>query len=264
MKFSIIIPAYNVEKTIDRAIKSIIKQTFHDYEIIVINDNSRDNTSECVKKYKQVKLIENKEQLKAGGSRNVGIENSQGEYIIFLDADDYFYDENVLAKINDNMQNATYEMLYLGFIKNIDGEFKESYIPMQEQENKENRLLKWKYPNVWDVCWNREFINNNNMRFEEKRYIAEDALFYFQGIIKANKFKVIDIISHIYTINSNSLSTTTQITFEKMYDFYYMISQLYKFTVTVPEIYKKIFLKKIREQIDYANRLATKLEKSQK
>lgn len=260
MRFSIIVPAYNAEKTINRAIDSVHNQTFKDYEIIIVDDNSNDRTYEVIRRNEKVHILKNNEQLKAGGSRNVGIKNAKGEYIVFLDADDYFADNNVLEKIDENIGNEQYDMIYLGFQKNVDGELGEKFIPTLDQVNREIRLNKWKYPNVWDICWNREFIVKNNLEFIEKKYIAEDALFYYQGLMKAQNVKSTDIISHIYIKNLKGKSATAEITFEKMDDFYYMIAETYKFVNTLPEEDRKQFLGAIREEVNYANRLSLKLE----
>ena len=96
MKFSIIIPAYNAEKEIERTLQSIQNQTFTDYETIVVNDASTDDTAKIVSKYKDVILINNPKNIKAGGSRNRGIENAKGDYIVFLDSDDWIA-ENCLC-----------------------------------------------------------------------------------------------------------------------------------------------------------------------
>ncbi|MFC1771196.1 glycosyltransferase family 2 protein [Candidatus Margulisiibacteriota bacterium] len=84
---SVIIPVYNGKDCIQRAIKSVLAQTYKHFEIIVIDDGSIDNTSDQVKIFPEVKLIQQK-NLGASKARNVGIELAQGKYIAFLDADD--------------------------------------------------------------------------------------------------------------------------------------------------------------------------------
>ena len=90
-KTSIIIPAYNAQSYIERAIESALRQTYDDIEIIIINDGSTDKTGEIIEEYSQkhtnIKVI----STDNGGvsrARNIGIDNSSGEYIVFLDADD--------------------------------------------------------------------------------------------------------------------------------------------------------------------------------
>lgn len=83
---SVIIPAYNAEKTIEACLDSIMNQTYRNYEVIVVDDSSVDNTSTIIKKY-PVKLIRAPKNLMAGGARNLGLKYAQGEIIAFTDAD---------------------------------------------------------------------------------------------------------------------------------------------------------------------------------
>ena len=91
---SIIIPVYNVEKYLRKCLDSCINQTFKDIEIIVVNDCSPDNSAEIMKEYEQkypdiVRCIYLDKNIKLGGARNKGVEIARGEYIIFVDSDDY-------------------------------------------------------------------------------------------------------------------------------------------------------------------------------
>lgn len=99
-KVSVIIPAYNAEKHIEQTILSVLKQTHQDFEIIVINDGSTDNTRDIILSIKdsRIKLID-KENSGVSDSRNIGIENAKGDYIAFLDADDYWLEKNLELKI---------------------------------------------------------------------------------------------------------------------------------------------------------------------
>src|SRR5574344_864029 len=90
-KISVIIPAYNASSTIDETIKSVLNQTITNIELIVIDDNSSDNTLEVLKKYKNIKVLKNKKRLGPALTRNRGIEISTGSFIAFIDADDIWY-----------------------------------------------------------------------------------------------------------------------------------------------------------------------------
>ena len=95
---SIVMPAYNSEKTIIKSIKSILDQSYHNWELLVVDDGSTDKTEKIVldyiKKDKRIKLIKNSGKG-VSSARNAGIDKSEGEYICFLDSDD-LYSENVL------------------------------------------------------------------------------------------------------------------------------------------------------------------------
>ena len=96
MKFSLIVPVYNSEKTISRCVDSIIKQSFSDYELILVNDGSKDKSLELCeeyeRKYKNIRVI-NKENGGASSARNAGLDVAEGDYILFSDSDDYVEQE---------------------------------------------------------------------------------------------------------------------------------------------------------------------------
>ena len=96
---SIIIPAYNAEKTIDEAIQSVFQQTYQKWELIIINDCSSDKTEEFVKKYldqnNKIIFLNNEKNLGVSATRNKGIAASKGEWIAFLDSDDKWNSEKL-------------------------------------------------------------------------------------------------------------------------------------------------------------------------
>ena len=98
MKISIIVPIYNVEKYLERCINSLINQTYKNIEIILVNDGSTDNSLIICEKYKNIDsriILVNKENGGLSDARNVGIDNSSGNYITFIDSDDYIDDDYV-------------------------------------------------------------------------------------------------------------------------------------------------------------------------
>lgn len=115
-KVSVIIPTYNREKTIKRAIRSVLNQTLQDFEIIVVDDCSRDHTLEVVKKLqkedKRIKLIAlDKNSGGPAKPRTIGVQNSTGEYIAFLDSDDIYMPENLRRKSKILDENPKIEIV---------------------------------------------------------------------------------------------------------------------------------------------------------
>jgi len=251
-RFSIIMAAYNAEKEIERSIKSVLNQKFKDYEFIVVNDASTDRTSEIVSKYSDIKLINHTENKRAGGARNTGIENATGEYIIFLDSDDVFADENVLSRINEKIGNDIPDVIYLGFEAIGDG-FEGEFIPTEHNSMKENRIIEWNYANVWDVVWNRDFLNKNNIRFVEKKYF-EDFVFYYTGVLKSSSYKYTDFVSITYS-SGRTDSMTTLINPKKIKDLYYNMEILLDIYNDLENEYKKFIPYILKDHNDYANRL---------
>jgi len=109
IKFSIIIPAHNEEETIGRCIKSVLDQTFKDFEIIISNDGSTDKTQEIVEKIllkdKRIKIINRKQGHSAAFARNRGAEKAKGKVLVFLDAD-CTISKNFLDKINQSLNKG--------------------------------------------------------------------------------------------------------------------------------------------------------------
>lgn len=112
---SIIIPLYNSEIFIEETIESVLKQTYKEWEMIIVNDCSKDKGMKIVKKYsekdKRIKLFNNKINLGGAGTRNVAIKNAQGKYIAFLDSDD-IWKENKLEKQIKFMEKNNYDFSY--------------------------------------------------------------------------------------------------------------------------------------------------------
>lgn len=117
IKYSIIIPNYNSSKWIKRCLDSILEQTYKNYEIIIVDDMSTDNSVEIIKEYLSwnIWLIELKEKRYNGGTRNVGVENATGDYILFLDCDDYLYSKDSLEQLNRVIEQNKVDLIRLSF-----------------------------------------------------------------------------------------------------------------------------------------------------
>lgn len=238
--FSIIIPAFNAQEFIEECLESILNQTYNNYEAIIIDDKSTDNTQEILKKYEtkpNITVIYSKINQKAGGARNLGLDNAKGKYILFLDADDQLADQNTLKKLAEEIEKANFpELIYLGF-----KDSKKEYIP-NEDPDVIKRLEEWMLPNVWDVLWEHNFIEKNKLRFEPHRYY-EDFIFYYLGLINAKKTSATQLITHIYRDDNTSVTRKHDIT--KIRDYCYMTSKALELVDNVDEKFKKPLLKRI-------------------
>ena len=101
---SVVITAFNVEKYIRKSIESVFNQTYKDIETIIVNDCSQDSTSEILDSIEGIKIINNKENLGAGMSRRIGIQNAIGDFVLLLDADDWLEPDCI-----ENLVNAQKE-----------------------------------------------------------------------------------------------------------------------------------------------------------
>ena len=166
LPLSIVVPVFNTASYLDRCISSILNQTFKDFELICVDDGSTDNSMEILEKYKmtdnRVKVIHFEQNKGASAARNAGIENAKGEFIGFVDSDDYiderFY-ENLLQKSND------YDIVIGKLVLST---------------NISKFYYKSKFKNHWsiyDSIWRKEFLNENNIRYDETLKTGNDFAF---------------------------------------------------------------------------------------
>ena len=101
-KFSIVIPVYNVEKYIKRTLNSVFSQTYQSFEVIVVNDGCTDQSIELAKEYK-VKIV-NEKHVGVSEARNIGAKYATGEYLVFLDSDDY-WEKELLEHVTKSLEN---------------------------------------------------------------------------------------------------------------------------------------------------------------
>jgi glycosyltransferase involved in cell wall biosynthesis len=196
-RISIIVPVYNVQEYIVEALESIVRQTIglENLEIIMVNDCSTDQSGKIMDKYstkyenfKAIHLTENSGN--AGKPRNVGIENATGEYIMFLDPDDFYSDdmcetlynkiviENIdLVFCNFNLYypNGTLEKSYLPSFGNLD----EIKIETIDENPKFLDIYR-----LWTIIFKQDYISEKNIRFSED-ILAEDRLFLLETFLEA-------------------------------------------------------------------------------
>lgn len=221
------IPVYNVEKYLRECIDSVIAQSYPNKEIILVNDGSTDNSIEICKeydlKYPYIKLI-NKKNGGLSDARNVGILNSTGDYILFLDSDDYWDDGNFLFDLAQYI-NKNSNIDYIFFRYKIYFQKKDKYIePVFNIDDKEiegksgvdclNYILsKMRYFQwyAWAGIVRREFIINNDLFFmKDRKY--EDILWTPQVFIKARLISFYNKPIYVYRLEREG-----QITSENSY-----------------------------------------------
>ncbi len=192
---SIIIPTYNRAHLVDRAIQSVLDQTYQDFELIVVDDASTDNTEEVVKSFKDKRIRYICLQKNKGGAaaRNTGIEASNGEYIAFQDSDDEWLPEK-LEKQMKVFENASPEVgvVYTGFLRIKDG--RESYIPYswvtQKEGNIHKELLKGNFVTTQAAVVKKKCFEVAGM-FEERLPCLQDWELWIR-VSKYFHFKCID------------------------------------------------------------------------
>lgn len=188
MKFSIVIPNYNSEKWIEKLLNSILEQTYKDYEVIIVDDMSTDNSIEIIKDY--IEKFEDKiflvglcEKRWNGGTRNVGVECARGDYILFADCDDWFVSKKSLeelAKLIEENNEPDLVRLSYHFIEIGEGD-----VILQEKSLEE--LAKTVFVAPWTKCIKRELF----VPFPENTLI-EDVVQHIAQIDNIENFVVYD------------------------------------------------------------------------
>ena len=213
MKLSIIVPVYNAEKTLKRCIESVRKQTFQDYELILVNDGSADVSMDIINLYcKMDSRIKGIEQENQGVSiaRNKGIEQAQGDYILFIDSDDMI-PENYCEEIMRSLKEHKEDVFVWTSISIQDGE---SFVVKRSEDTKERTrkdFIKFSQEGLLNSpcgkLYNRDLIIKNKIRFTPKKQIAEDLefnLIYLQSIDN-QVICMANNTSYIYIRQSDSL-----------------------------------------------------------
>ena len=214
--FSIIIPVYNASSTLSRCLDSVLCQNFQDFEVICIDDGSTDLSwsilGQYVLKDARIKCFS---QLNAGPSvaRNKGLDEASGKYVLFVDADDYYYVDHALSVLNETIiENGDCDLVYFaGVLASADGSFID--------DTKTNRVYEYGYQCMEDNCLNsagivfgssnvqcskRIFIEEKGIRFDSRLVYGEDRLFVCTLFYFAKKTVEIADALYCYDVSNNS------------------------------------------------------------
>lgn len=221
-KFSIIVPVYNTEKYVKRCLDSIKSQTFKDYEVIIINDGSTDNSSDIISKY-SYKVI-NQENQGLSMVRNNGVKEASGDYLIFLDSDDYI-EKDLLEEINNSLSNNPDLVRYQ--IKEVfDNKDNINYeeIPFDNKNGVEAFKLITNYhfvENAWAYAIKREFYLKEKFSFKKGTYHEDFGLIPLV-IIKSKIVNSINYVGYCYYQRDGSIMNSSDYskTKKKVKDFY--------------------------------------------
>ncbi len=214
-KVSVIVPIYNVEKYLEGAIESIVNQTFKDIEIILVNDGSTDNSQEIIKKYakkdKRIIVI-NKDNGGLGSARNKGLEKASGDFIAFIDSDDWIQTDMIEKMYNKAMEEQLDVVIcsYKSIYTNSNEIFEiPSNIINDTIEGKNSRIF-----NIFSACcklYKKEFLIKNKFQFVEEKRWYEDLPFSVKVLSTTSKIGIINEPLYNYLIRENSIMNNSNI-----------------------------------------------------
>lgn len=222
-KFSIIVPVYNVEKYIGKCLDSIMNQTFKDYEVIVVNDGTKDKSMDIVKKY-DVKVI-NQENQGLSVARNTGLSKAKGEYLLFLDSDDYI-EKDLLKELNKSLKSKP-DLVRFQVREVYENSCDIKDYPEQEFNNLNgveafNIISKYHFVETASTyIYKRDYFLKEQFSFKKGTFHEDYGLIPLV-IMKASSVTSINYIGYNYLQRENSIMSTTNYdkTKKKVDDFY--------------------------------------------
>lgn len=210
IKISVIIPVYNSEKYLDELIQSLQKQTLNDLEFIFVNDGSTDQSKEVIEKYQKEDcriILVNQKNAGVSAARNVGVKLAKGNYIAFVDSDDYVK-ECMFEVLYNKAVETSASIVSCGYILDSNGqkiEYPGQNIVFDRydaiQDCLKNGFLGM---NLWTKLFRKECLQN--IAFNEKYRINEDRLYLFDAVCHANKIVIIPDSLYFYRENMKSAS----------------------------------------------------------
>lgn len=207
---SIIVPVFNKERTVEKALLSLKEQTYHKLQIIIIDDGSTDNSSVIINKVcKEDNRFQSYYQNNSGVSaaRNLGLQKVEGKYVSFLDADDYL-EPDYIEKLYSHHEAP---LVVTGFTQ--IGE-KNKLIPAENKQIDESEIENFVFKKanfrfmcvVWAKLFQYRYIKENNLKFDESISIGEDSIFVIQYLEACKQICVLGITGYNNVVSSGTLS----------------------------------------------------------
>lgn len=217
-KVSVIIPVFNVEKYISECLYSVINQTLQDIEIILIDDGSTDKSMEIIRdfaSYDDRITILQQENQGAGAARNKGLEIARGEYLSFLDSDDFF-ELTMLEQTYNKAKETDVDIVVFNYLNYNQSTNK--FVPILRQPPKTKDIFSYKdipnhifgglHHNAWSKLYKTEFVKSNNIKFQHL-FRVNDIFFVHTSIVLAKSITYINKHLAYYRIGMKDNSQST-------------------------------------------------------
>lgn len=210
-KISIILPTYNSDNVLENAIKSVIEQTYKNWELIIIENGKKGQAKQIAQSFNDKRIIYMyQEQPNVSNARNVGLENVTGKYVSFIDSDDR-YDKDFLQKLVEYLEQNDLQLVTCGYRKLSDKSkmlikyntsiLKTTNIKEYLEITKENYL----YNELWNKVYISSIIKENNIKFDANYELGEDFIFNLDYIKFIEKAGYINETLYVYTDGEQGL-----------------------------------------------------------
>ncbi|MFT4820484.1 MAG: glycosyltransferase involved in cell wall biosynthesis [Candidatus Azotimanducaceae bacterium] len=211
VKISVVVPVYNEDRYLRQCIGSVIGQSLKDIEIIVVNDASTDSSGTILKEYEEsdnrVKVFDVATRGGVSAARNVGIEHAAGDYIIFLDGDDFWVAQGMLQDLYDRCVKEQLDILEFGLYRSADESEKPRKLSGQSRFVLLRQQIDWRVSyNVNTKLISRNMLRANQLRFDAELIVGEDALFSIQLYCRAERLAIYDRTYYFYRSNPQSVT----------------------------------------------------------
>ena len=236
LRFSVIIPNYNKGEYIKECLESVIYQTLDKskYEIIFIDDGSTDDSVNIASEYENVKILHTNRML-AGGARNAGIKEAKGEYLVFIDSDDFLCSDDILEKLDKHIKGE--DIVFLNFLRQTE---EGTILIQEEQHDLGHQIEKIKTLGCPTKCFKRSIVT----LFDEKCYY-EDVFFTLYALCNSKTYSCFYEPFFTYRYVPESITKTKEISSKKMIDVFIQIAKLYYLCDKFPQ-YKENVLNRIK------------------
>ena len=214
MKVSIVVPVYNAEKYLDKAIPALLNQTYDNIEVILVENGSTDNSLDICKRFAdsdaRIRVIDTKENIGAGEARNVGISRATGEYICFFDADDW-YEDTIVEKLVFSVTTNGSDVAICAYEAFVEGTDKKDHHTCKSMvcgtKNEAQQYFADYFPDghvgfLWNKIYKLSVIKDNSIRFPKLSRL-EDGFFNLQYFGAINSLSVIPNELYHYRISNS-------------------------------------------------------------
>lgn len=202
-KVSVIVPVYNVEKYVERCLRSVLNQTYKNFEIICVDDCGTDHSIQIIEQIQKefpqkIKIIYGEINKGLGAARDKGLSTADGEYVSFVDSDDYLKTDFLETYISV-MKEKNADIVVGGYIRDVEGKFSETKIDTKDLS------YTWMNVSACTKIYRRKFLEDNHLSFlGVRRY--EDEGFMYRSLVCAPRVELINYSGYYYYMNSESIT----------------------------------------------------------
>lgn len=201
---SIIVPVYNSEHTIARCINSVLNQSYRDWELILVNDGSSDSSEQICREFtdkdQRIKLF-NKENGGVSSARNLGLRKVSGEYVTFIDSDDYIKEDHLIDLLRYLNNDIDLVCSYATIITAQDSYSEKYPSAIIDESNFQNMFvyndMHW-HTSPWGKLYKTKIITDNKLNFYDGMHIGEDAVFLFTYMLLCKKILISNSTNYCY------------------------------------------------------------------